>query len=277
MKGLFNPRLLLNESSSPPHVLEPKISNRATPSPKTQHTLDRKQGKNIHLMMCDEAQARQPSFGDDYIPLLCSEEEWTHEREKNIADFPQLSGSLIHRKDSLSNPAGHMVNTLKEDTSFSGLVTPSTSEMDVRMGDVGSGDSSAFNATTSSNPNQHVQTANQLAETSVDDLRSIDLCLPSLIAQVIASARAGERERSSRMRLASISSQPAPVDLDVCEVRSSASQVIDSPSTQCSNETSVNSIVHAPPARQPRRLAASDLIMVSMIQTKGNPSHPTSL
>ena len=57
-----------------------------------------------------------------------------------------------------------MAKDLKGEACSSGLVVPSISEMDVRIGDVSSGESSALNTTTQSNPSQYVQSASQLAE-----------------------------------------------------------------------------------------------------------------
>jgi hypothetical protein len=215
-------------------------------------------------LMMEETRARELTFGDDYIPLLFPEEDWTFQHETSLPNHPRLSSTLTLRENRLSY---YTANDLKGEACSPGLVVPSTSEMDVRICDASSGESSALNTTTQSNPSQYLQTASQLAETSVDSLRSTDISLPSPIAQVIASGRAAERERSGRIRLTSISSQAIPVKLDAFEASSSAK-------IQYPNEASVNSIVHAPPDPRPRRLAPSDLVTVEKIQTKGNASPP---
>jgi hypothetical protein len=223
----------------------------------------------------ENIQKMEPRFGDDYIPLLLSDEELTRVREKSTSDRTQRT-KMSTRESLLSNTVDHISSTIEEKIQSACLVILPISQMGLQMDDVRSEDVSTFNTSTRSNLGKEMQIVDQRGVTAMESLQSTTKSLPSPIAQVIASTLARRRELLRPRALPSPLRETVFVKLDACEVNSSARQACISQPKQSSNEALMNDDVRSSSRPQPRRLAASDLIKVDKIQLQGNPNPAAS-
>lgn len=211
----------------------------------------------------------EPRFGDDYIPLLLSEEEWTG-HEKIVLNRTQRPKKST-RESLLSNNMDYISSTIKGNTHPPTLAILSNSQMDTQMDFVYSEQISTLNSFTGSKASKQVQIVDPLGEKAREGPQSTIKPLPSPIAQVIAATRARQRQRLRP------SAGPLPlretvcVKLGACELSYSASKTSVCQPKQAFNDGLTNDGVCFPLHRQPRRLAASDLIKVDKIQSQGNP------